>query len=243
MSQTRPRGRRGSALPGLLVVLLVLALVGGGLYFGDRYAERRAERETAAELQRQLGTATPPAVDIEGRPFLTQVVARSVGTVRVVADDIPAAGDGGLPVAHADLLLTDVSTTDWFATMTVSHAEGTARIDYAALQSVAGAPLTYVGNGRVQFVTTTEVVGRQIRAEVTGRPQLDVEGQVITLADPEIDVAGVELPGFTADALLRALVRPIQVSGIPFGLRLTSIDPQDSGIYAGVAGDAIPVTR
>ena len=75
-------------------MLLVLLLLGGGLYFGDRYAEQRAERETAAELQAQLGTPTPPAVDIEGPPFLTQVAARSVGTVRVVADDIPASGDG-----------------------------------------------------------------------------------------------------------------------------------------------------
>ena len=66
-------------------MLVVLALIGGGLYLGDRYAEQRAEREIAAELQSQLGTPTPPAVDIQGRPFLTQVVARSVGTVRVVA--------------------------------------------------------------------------------------------------------------------------------------------------------------
>ena len=63
-----------------------------------------------------------------------------MGTVRVVVDDIPATGDGTLPIAHVDLVLSDVSSTDWFATMTVSHAEGTARIDYPALQAVAGAP-------------------------------------------------------------------------------------------------------
>ena len=34
-------------------------------------------------------------------------------------------------------MLTDITTTDWFATMTVSHAEGTARIDYSALQTLA----------------------------------------------------------------------------------------------------------
>jgi hypothetical protein len=226
-----------------MVILLVLILLGGGLFFGDRFAEQRAEREAAAQLQSQLGTRTPPSVDIEGRPFLTQVVARSVGTVRVVADDIPATGDGTLPIAHADLVLTDITSSDWYATMTVSHAEGTARIDYPALQAVAGAPLTYVGNGRLQIVNSTSVLGREVEAKITGRPQLDAEDQTITLTDPEITVAGVDLPGFTADALLRALLKPIPVTGIPLDLRLSSIDPQDGGLYAGVVGDGIPLER
>ncbi len=243
MSQTRPRSRRRSPVVPLLVALLVLLLLGGGLYAGDRYAEQRAERETAVELQSQLGTPTVPAVDIQGRPFLTQVVARSVGTVRVVADDIPASGDGTLPIAHADLLLTDISSTDWFATMTASHAEGTARIDYSALEAVAGAPLAYVGNGRVQRISTTTIVGREVQVKITGRPELDAEAQTIALADPEISVAGVELPDFTADALRRTLLDPIPVTGVPLGLRLTSIDPQDGGIFAGVVGDNIPLTR
>jgi hypothetical protein len=243
VSQTRSRGRRRSPLGPLLVVLVVFALIGAGLYFGDRYAEQRAEQEAATQLQAQLGTSAAPAVDIQGRPFLTQMVAQSVGTVRLVADDIPATADGTLPVAHADLVLTDVTSTDWFDTMTVSHAEGTARIDYAALQAAAGAPVTYVGNGRVQIVPTSTVLGREVQAEITGRPQLDAEAQTITLTDPEIKVAGVDLPGFTADALLRALLKPIPVTGIPLGLRLSSIDPQDGGLYAGVVGDGIPLVR
>jgi len=243
VSQTRPRGRRRSPAGPLLVVLLVLLLLGGGLYVGDRYAEQRAERETAVELQSQLGTPTAPAVDIQGRPFLTQVVARSVGTVRVVADDIPASGDGTLPIAHVDLLLTDIRSNDWFATMTASHAEGTARIAYPALEAVAGAPLTYVGNGRLQIVNTTTVLGQEVEAEITGRPQLDAEDQTITLTDPEITVAGVDLPGFTADALLRALLKPIPVTGVPLDLRLSSIDPQEGGLYAGVVGDGITLSR
>ena len=53
----------------------------------------------------------------------------------------------------------------------------------------------------------------------------------------------MDLPGFTADALLRALLKPIPVTGIPLDLRLSSIDPQDGGLYAGVVGDGIPLTR
>jgi hypothetical protein len=227
----------------VLVLVAVLALLGGGLFLGDRYAEKRAEELAAVELQKHLGTTQPPAVDIEGSPFLTQIAARSIGSVHVVADDIGASSDVLLPIAHADLVLTDITTTDWFASMTVSHAEGTARMDYSALQGLAQVPLTYVGNGRVQIVTTATVFGREVKAQITGGLRLDVEDQTITLADPDITVAGVNLPGFTADALLRALVKPIPITGVPLGLRLTSIDPQDSGIHAVVVGDNIPLTR
>lgn len=243
MSQVRPRARRRSFVPVLLVVVLILGLLAGGLIVADGYAERRAEQESAAELQRQLRTPELPSVDIQGDYFLPQVATRSLDAIRVVLDDIPAAEDGYLPVAHADLLLTDVTTTDWFASMMVAHAEGTARIDWSALPSVAGAPLRYVGSGRVQVEPTTTVVGREVRATITGIPQLDAQAQTITLTDPKVSVAGVDLPGFTADALLQALLEPIPVTGIPFELRLTSIDPQESGLYAGLAGDKIAVTR
>ena len=224
------------------MLVVVLALLGGGLYLGDGYAERRAEDQAAVQLQDALGTTQPPAVDIEGWPFLTQVAAHSLGSVHVVADDVSATGDV-LPIAHTDLMLTDVTTTDWFASMTVSHAEGTALIDYSALQTRAQAPLSYVGNGRVEILSTATILGREVQARISGSPRLDVEDQTITLADPKIAVAGVDLPGFTAEALIRALLKPIPISGLPLDLRLTSIDPQDSGIHAGVVGDSILLTR
>jgi hypothetical protein len=230
-------------LRGVAVLVVVLVLLGGGLILGDGFAEKRAEDVAAIELQEHLGTPQPPAVDIEGSPFLSQVAARSLGSVHVIADDISATSDVLLPIAHADLVLTDITTTDWFASMTVGHAEGTARIDYSALQTLAQTPLTYVGNGRVQIVTTATVLGREVKAQITGAPRLDVEDQTITLADPDITVAGVELPGFTADALLRALLKPIPITGVPLDLRLTSIDPQDTGIHAVLVGSSIPLTR
>ena len=223
--------------------VVVLVLLGGGLYLGDGYAETRAEQEAAVELQRQLGTPRPPAVDIEGSPFLTQVAARSIHSVHVVADDVNASSETLLPIGHADLVLTDVVTSDWFASMTVSHAEGTARIDYSALQRLAKAPLSYIGNGRVRIDATATVVGREVKARITGAPRLDAEEQTITLADPDITVAGVTLPGFTAKALLRVLLKPIPITGVPLELRLTSIDPQESGIHAIVVGDSIPIKR
>ena len=231
------------AVRGIVIAVAILALLAGGLYYADGRLDRRAEADVAAELQRQLGTPEPPTVDIEGRPFLTQVASRSIKTVHVVADQIGMVSEAQLVIAHADLMLTDVTSDDWFATMLVSHAAGTARMDYAVLQSLAGVPLTYVGGRRVQIVETATVFGQPVEAKITGVPSLNVREQTISLNDPTISVASVTLPEFTAKALLRALLKPIPVRDVPFGLTLTSVDARDDGLYAEIAGDNLSISR
>ena len=242
MTQARTRARRGP-WRGIIILLVVLALLGAGLYFVDGYAEREVERIATSDLQRQLATPEPPTVDIEGSAFLPQVAARSFGSVHVVADQVGARSEQTLIIAHVDLRLTDVSNQDWFNTMTVSHAEGTARIDYDVLQAMAGIPLTYVGDGRVEITTTTTVLGQNVNARITGKPRLNVSDQTVTLADPQITVAGVNLPEFTAQALLRAVLKPIPIGSLPMGLTVIAIDPRDDGIHADLVGDNLPITR
>ena len=161
---------------------------------------------------------TLPQVDIKGFPFLTQLAAGSIGTMHVVADQLGVANNAQLTLAHADLVMSDVATKDWFKTMTISHAEGTSLLDYAKLSALAGAPLTYGSEGRVELVAKTNVFGREVEAVITGTPRLNAKEQTITLSDARISVAGVNLPDFTAQALLAALLRPIPLKGIPLGL-------------------------
>jgi len=136
-----------------------------------------------------------------------------------------------------------VTTDDWFQTMTARHAEGTARVDYPALAAAAGAPLSYVGNGRVEVKNRSSLVGVPIDATVTGTPQLDVAAQSVTLADPELRVAGVHVPDAASGALLQALLKPIPVTGLPFGLRLSSLTPEDDGLHVGLEGDGLELSR
>lgn len=237
----RQRGRRAGA--GLLVFLLIGAVLALGLHVVDRYTLGRTERESAAQLQRELGTPTPPELDIQGWPFLTQVARQNLRSVRVIADDLGAEGGSAVPVAHTDLVLTDVRSTDFFATMTARRAEGTARLDYADLGSLSSLPLSYAGDGRLRAEVKTTVFGAELDATVTGSPQLDVEAQAITLADPKVSVGSVDIPDVTADALLRGLLRPIPVTGLPFGLTLSSIRAEDDGLHAGVVGDEVQFRR
>jgi len=237
------RRRGGSAALGLVVVLVLGVLVAVGLVAGDRYAAGRVEREASSHLQSELGLPTAPSVDVEGWPFLTQVVGRHVRRIRVVAEDIPKSDRNAIPVAHADVVLTDVTSDDWFQTMTARHAEGTARVDYPALAAVAGVPLSYAGDGRVQIQSSTSVFGLDLAATVNGTPRLDVDAQTIGLADPDVRVAGVTLPDSTAKAVVAAVARPIPVEAPLFDLTLTSLTPRDDGLHVDLRGEDVLITR
>lgn len=236
------RGRR-SPVTGFVVALVVAVLVATGLFFADRYAEHRAEREAAGQLQTELGTPAAPSVDVEGWPFLTQVVGQRLRRVHVVADDLGTGGGGTVPVAHADLVLTDVSTPDWWQTMEAARVEGTARLGYDALTALAGVPLIGVGGGRVQVERTTTFFGADVVARVTGTLQLDVAAQEVSLGDPQIRIGDVRLPEVTADALLRTVLQPVRLTGLPLGLSVTALTAGDDAVEVGLLGKDVELSR
>jgi hypothetical protein len=238
----RPRLGRASPLVTTLIIVLVVALFGAGLYFGDRFAQHRAEQKAATALQPRLGTPQPPQVDIEGFPFVTQVASRLIDRIHIVADQIGTTNDALLSLAHADLVLTDVATNDWFKTMNISHAEGTALLDYAKLSSLAGAPMTYGSDGRVELDIKTTVLGRDVEAVVSGTPRLNAKEQTMTLSDAKIAVAGVNLPEFTSQALLVALLKPIPLKGMPLGMTVTRITAAEDGVHVDLVGDNLAVS-
>ncbi len=231
------------AVRGIVIAAVIVALLGGAPLYADARFHSRTESEVSVALQQQLGTPERPTVDIEGRFFLPQIAARSIKTVRVSADQVGVVTEAPLTIKHTDLILSDVTSGDWFATMTVAHAEGTAQVDYAALQSLAGVPLTYIGDGRVEIVVSASVLGRNVAAKITGEPSLNVKDQTISLRGPKVRVANVDLPDFTAQALLRALLKPIPLTGMPFGLTINTITAGDAGLQTEISGDNLPVSR
>jgi LmeA-like phospholipid-binding len=238
----RPRLTWASPLVAILIVILGVVLVGAGLYFGDRFAQHRAEQRAAAALQPRLGTPQPPQVDIEGFPFVTQVASRSIDRIHIVAEQIGATNEALLSLVHADLVLSDVVTQDWFKTMKIRHAEGTALVDYAKLSSLAGAQMTYSSNGRVELVIKTTVLGREVEAVVTGTPRLNAKEQNMTLSDAKISVAGVNLPEFSAQALLAALLNPIPLKGMPLDMTVTRLTADEDGVHMDLVGDNLAVS-
>lgn len=238
------RGERGAAGVRFAIVFVIVAAVLAVVFYGaDAYVHGRVEREVATQLQGELGTPQAPAVEIVGRPFLTQVAGRGLREVHVVSDDVGQTNDAALPIRHADLTLHDVTTTDWWKTMNVARADGTALVDYEALKRAAGLPLTYSGRGRFTVKDTQRLYGLTVDATITGRLALDVGQQTVSLADPTVEVSGYTLPDVVAQQLIKAVVRPIPLEGIPFDLHVSSISAEDDGLHVGLDGSDIPIRR
>jgi hypothetical protein len=59
----------------------------------------------------------------------------------------------------------------------------------------------------------------------------------MTLSDARIAVAGVNLPDFTAQALLAAVLKPIPLKGMPLGMTITKIVAAEDGLQVNLVGD------
>ena len=237
-----PPQQRSCTRTVVIVVLAVVVVL--GLAIGADYAARAwADAEVAQRLQPELGTPEVPTVDVGSFPFLVQAVAGNVSSVRVQADDVGTTNDQELHVCHLDVTATGVHSDDRFQTSTADHVAGTAQIDLTALGDLVGEKVSSAGGGKVSFTRSTEVLGRTLDVVVTGRPSLDAATQTLTLADPSVEVANITLPQTVVDLLIRTLVKPVDITGIPLGLKLTSLAVDDSGVIAHVAGDNVALTN
>ncbi len=226
----------------LIVLVVVAALV--AVFFGvDTYVHNQTEQRIATQQQEALGTPTLPQVDIPGRPFLTQVAARRIRAIHIVADQVGQTTQAPLPLEHVDVQLSGVTTNDWWKTSSAEHVEGTATLDYAVVKAQAGVPLSYLGGGRFGIDASPGAFGLTVPATVTGRLALDVKTQTLSVTEPTLSLNGTPMPDVVAKAIINALVKPIPITGVPYGLRITSVDPQDDGLHVGISGDDVPLQR
>lgn len=211
------------------------------LLVADRLAGGVAERETARRLQAALGTAQRPSVEIDGFPFLTQLASRSFSSVRVVGDELGGTVDSPTPVAHVDLRLQQVRTSSSYARVTADRVVGSAQLEYAALDPLAGVPVAYAGDGRVELAIQTQLFSVPVAAKVTGVPEVDVDRQTVTLGQPRINVRGVDIPTRTAEALLGDQLTPVPLTGIPLGLMVTDLVPGERYLDVALAGQDVVI--
>ena len=74
-------------------------------------------------------------------------------------------------------------------------------------------------------------IGRlSIDGYITGRPQLDVEAQTITVVDPQVSVASVDVPQAVVDAVSRLVLQPIPIQNLPYDISVTGLTVQPDGL-------------
>lgn len=229
----------------LLVFVIVLVVLAGVLVAADRIVAAVVESQVASRLQTQLASVAAPDVTVDGFPFVTQAVAGDLLAVHVVADGInsaPGQPEGAVRIAHTDLRLTDVRSPDWYTTVTAGSVEGTAELDYAAISALAGYPVSYADDNRVQVDVERMVLGVRVNAAVTGVLTVDAATQTLTITDPKSTFARIGVSDNVTRAVLDLVVKPIPLTGIPLGLQVNSLTPTGTSVVVGIAGSDVPLT-
>lgn len=234
-------GQHGSSSRSLVIFVLLGVLLAGLVVGADRLANHLVEQRVASEVQPTLGTIEAPTVDIQGFPFLTQAVTGSLSSVQLHAEGVGVTTERAMTVAEVDLVLKGVTSDDLFKTATAAQATGRARLDYAAIKDLTNYPVTFAEDGKVKVEISSDLLGRQLVASVTGRPSLDVQKQTLTLADPQLSVAGLELPQSAVDSLLRSVVKPVPITGLPFDITLSAVTAEETGLFIDLEGSNVPL--
>lgn len=217
---------------GLVLTLVVLAVLAVA---ADRVIHARAESEVAEQLTSYLEVDGRPDVTIDGFPFLTQVLAGEVGSVRARAAGVVAEG------TELDDVAVHARGVTLAQPFTAANLEVVGTLPDAELQRLVDGQ-----GGDLGLTVTTHDDGVRLSAELLGMPlevlaQPAVVGEVIQVQVVALSLAGKEVDAETLAPLLGSspLSFDLPLPALPQGLAVVSATTQDGGVRLTLAGEDV----
>ena len=213
----------------MLILLIVLAVL---VVAADRIGLLVAERQIASRVQNSQDLNRRPSVDIEGFPFLTQVLANDYPTVKLDARDfVVGTSDRRVRLADLDARLHDVRTIDNFSGATARTADGTAVLSYQELSRALGVTLGYAGGGRVQASSSVEVLGQTVTGIASALVGV-TGGDELTFSSVRVGVpqAGISVPEQLTDQFSSIFATKLSLRGLPFHLQIQQLVAAEDGV-------------
>ncbi|NUL29858.1 DUF2993 domain-containing protein [Streptomyces lunaelactis] len=182
------RGRsRFAALPAVVKLVAAVVMCTVTLLIADRLAEFYAQTKAAAGLQKSLGLATRPDVDIHGFPFLTQVLDERIDRVDVTVPDVSA---DRVSLAEVRATAKDVRIVGDAPTSikgaVIGKLDGEVLLSFDDLNRELGASqLRFTGSGADAVRVNGELVvaGQDLRVRAQAHIQRDNERALTTTLD------------------------------------------------------------
>lgn len=182
----RPRRRRRSPFTGLslavkaVIAVLVLAAF---LALGDRWALLYAERTAAEKVRDQLKLSASPEVEIDGFPFVTQILDQRLDSVSVTVPDVAA---DRVSLAKVSATATGVRVDGGPTSLRgvrIPELNGEVLLSFDDLNRELGASqMTFTGHGRdeVRARGVLPVAGHDLRMRADARIKRDGERGIST---------------------------------------------------------------
>ena len=223
-------------------LVVIVALLGGGALYGDRYAEGQAEAYARQVVSENIPVTQTPTVDITGFPFLTQALR---GTLDHVTGSVPGARLGGIPVTDVGLDATDVQIRP-----PAGQSPRAGHVTVAA--TIPTASVAAIVQDRTGLSTQLAVTGDALTAtakilnlplEIALTPRVDA-GKLV------VDVQSLKLSGATVTAAqlpsaFRGRLQGIEVpvEGLPKGLVLSNAVVVAQGVRVTATGTDVEVPQ
>lgn len=224
----------------LIVVFVLVLLIAGGLFVGDRVARSQAQERVATSLQQTFGTAEKPQVTMGGVPFLTQLMGNRYQQIDLVADGISTTE---VPIKHLTAKLTDVDAAKDMSTVVAKNASGQATVAWDEVSKKANnLPIQFVEPDRVKVDYTAAVMGIKVQAVVTAKPSVDAANSTVVLSEPQMTIASVNIPADMTKGLLDTLVKPLPIP-LPSTLKATGGKATADGMVIDFAGENVDLAK
>jgi len=196
----------------------------------DRGGQFVVERIVANEVQKALSSPDTPSVDINGFPFLPQLISQKFDDVEV---EVREADAGQLEVQRISAVLKGVEQARGGAR--VESISGSGRISYAAATRAArNFTISYGGRKSVKISGQVRIGGQTRTASATGRPRIDGNELVIRPERVSVDGTAAPVAGLIPD--IRYALREI-----PRGLTIR-LDPNQAGIDFSFDGENLTLS-
>ena len=226
--QAPPRRRRRHRVRRSVIALFIVLVLAILLVIANFVGKAVAENDMADQFTAN-GFPVRPSVNIEGFPFLTQVVAKDFKKVVITASNIPA---GPVTISSLNATITGMHLNSSWNGATIDHLTATAFVSLSSLtdgissELGGAASLTAVPDGPNKLKVTGSVLGVSasgvVEVKQTGPQQITVE----------LPTTG----GLVGTLLGSAASFPINLpAGVPPSLRITGLTLNGNGLTVSAA--------
>jgi hypothetical protein len=221
-------------------VTVPVVVLAGLLVGADRIAVGVAEGQAADKLAGHQGISGRPTVSIDDMPFLTDLIDQKLGKVSVSASSMVLTGNGGQSVQLHDFRadLSGVKVNSGYTSATVDSGSGHGLVGYQEIHDLMGLDsritLGYGGPGLVKV--GYQMLGQELTSTVTLRN----DGNVIKVGSVGSLPSGLDaVPGVGKMIQQDLGAKSFTLQGLPVGLQLSSVTPQQGGVELSFAGNGV----
>jgi hypothetical protein len=232
--------------------VVVLVLLAGLLVVADRVAAWAAGEEVASRVAHELASnnveSAPPEAEMDGVPFLTQVVS---GEYEAVTLSLREVGSGDIRLPELRLVAAGVTApmstlVEGSGPIHADRVDGTAVVGYSSIAAQAGLDeleLSAAGaDDEVAVRVPVELLG--VRITLAGTATVSAENNVISVRVTELTAE--ELPEGSAsevERLVQQLSFDIRLRELPYGLMVESVRPVSAGLEVAFSAVDVPLSR